>query len=55
MWMKLHSYTIKKAIHDEAVLGFMVEILGVKDLSFLYRYSDGKHSTRSTCFQCGIK
>ena len=29
----LHSYTIKEAIHDEAVLGFMVENLGVKDLS----------------------
>nr|MCR5292809.1 DEAD/DEAH box helicase family protein [Eubacterium sp.] len=28
----LHSYTIKEAIHDEAVLGFMVENLGVKDL-----------------------
>ena len=23
----LHSYTIKEAIHDEAVLGFMVKIL----------------------------
>ena len=29
----LHSYTIKEAIHDEAVLGFMVENLGEKDLS----------------------
>lgn len=29
----LHSYTIKEAIHDEAVLGFMVENLGAKDLS----------------------
>lgn len=29
----LHSYTIKEAIHDEAVLGFMVENLGVKNLS----------------------
>jgi len=29
----LHSYTIKEAIHDEAVLGFMVENLGSKDLS----------------------
>lgn len=29
----LHSYTIKEAIHDEAVLGFMVENLGVKGLS----------------------
>lgn len=28
----LHSYTIKEAIHDEAVLGFMVENLGPKDL-----------------------
>ncbi|MCM1123935.1 MAG: HsdR family type I site-specific deoxyribonuclease [Eubacterium sp.] len=28
----LHSYTIKEAIHDEAVLGFMVENLGAKDL-----------------------
>ena len=27
----LHSYTIKEAIHDEAVLGFMVENLGSKD------------------------
>ena len=29
----LHSYTIKEAIHDEAVLGFMVENLGAKDLN----------------------
>jgi type I restriction enzyme, R subunit len=29
----LHSYTIKEAIHDEAVLGFMVENLGPKGLS----------------------
>ena len=29
----IHSYTIKEAIHDEAVLGFMVENLGAKDLS----------------------
>lgn len=29
----LHSYTIKEAIHDEAVLGFMVENLGTRDLS----------------------
>lgn len=29
----LHSYTIKEAIHDEAVLGFMIENLGPKDLS----------------------
>lgn len=28
----LHSYTIKEAIHDSAVLGFMVENLGVKNL-----------------------
>lgn len=28
----LHSYTIKEAIHDEAVLGFMVENLGAKDI-----------------------
>ena len=28
----LHSYTIKEAIHDEAVLGFMVENLGAKGL-----------------------
>lgn len=27
----LHSYTIKEAIHDEAVLGFMVENLGPRD------------------------
>ena len=27
----LHSYTIKEAIHDEAVLGFMVENLGSKN------------------------
>ena len=29
----LHSYTIKEAIHDEAVLGFMVENLGAKSIS----------------------
>lgn len=29
----LHSYTIKEAIHDEAVLGFMVENLGAKGIS----------------------
>ena len=29
----LHSYTIKEAIHDEAVLGFMVENLGSKDMT----------------------
>lgn len=29
----LHSYTIKEAIYDEAVLGFMVENLGPKGLS----------------------
>lgn len=29
----LHSYTIKEAIHDEAVLGFMVENLGAKNLN----------------------
>ncbi len=29
----LHSYTIKEAIHDEAVLGFMVENLGAKDFN----------------------
>lgn len=29
----LHSYTIKEAIHDEAVLGFMVENLGPKGMS----------------------
>lgn len=29
----LHSYTIKEAIHDEAVLGFMVENLGPKGVS----------------------
>ncbi len=29
----LHSYTIKEAIHDNAVLGFMVENLGAKNLS----------------------
>lgn len=28
---RLHSYTIKEAIHDEAVLGFMVETLGPKN------------------------
>lgn len=28
----LHSYTIKEAIHDEAVLGFMVENLGPKGI-----------------------
>lgn len=29
----LHSYTIKEAIHDSAVLGFNVENLGPKDIS----------------------
>lgn len=29
----LHSYTIKEAIHDEAVLGFMTEHFGAKGLS----------------------
>ena len=29
----LHSYTIKEAIHDGAVLGFNVENLGPKDIS----------------------
>lgn len=29
----LHSYTIKEAIHDEAVLGFMVENLGARNSS----------------------
>lgn len=29
----LHSYTIKEAIHDAAVLGFMVETLGPQDKS----------------------
>ena len=29
----LHSYTIKEAIHDEAVLGFMTEPFGAKGLS----------------------
>ncbi|WP_026658624.1 type I restriction endonuclease subunit R, EcoR124 family [Butyrivibrio sp. AC2005] len=29
----LHSYTIKEAIHDEAVLGFMTELFGAKGLS----------------------
>ena len=29
----LHSYTIKEAIHDEAVLGFMVENLGAKNIN----------------------
>ena len=29
----LHSYTIKEAIHDEAVLGFMVENLGPKGMN----------------------
>ena len=29
----LHSYTIKEAIHDEAVLGFMVENLGAEGLT----------------------
>lgn len=28
---RLHTYTIKEAIHDEAVLGFMVETLGPKN------------------------
>lgn len=28
---RLHSYTIKEAIHDEAVLGFMVENLGPRN------------------------
>lgn len=29
----LHSYTIKEAIHDEAVLGFMVENLGAEGMT----------------------
>ena len=29
----LHSYTIKEAIKDEAVLGFLVENIGVKDMT----------------------
>lgn len=28
----LHSYSIKEAVHDEAVLGFMVENLGAKEI-----------------------
>lgn len=35
----LHSYTIKEAIHDEAVLGFMVENLGPKGLSQIEQQS----------------
>jgi len=42
----LHSYTIKEAIHDEAVLGFMVENLGEKGLPDDQKetyYSSKKH------------
>lgn len=40
----LHSYTIKEAIHDEAVLGFMVETLGHKDKDTDESvYEDKKH------------
>ncbi|WP_294242801.1 HsdR family type I site-specific deoxyribonuclease, partial [Pseudobutyrivibrio sp.] len=42
----LHSYTIKEAIHDEAVLGFMTEHFGAKGLSeedAAKYYSSEKH------------
>lgn len=43
----LHSYTIKEAIHDEAVLGFMIEYLGEKGLDESIDnsivYEDEKH------------
>ncbi len=39
----LHSYTIKEAIHDEAVLGFMVENLGTKDEVDADIYKTEKH------------
>ena len=39
----LHSYTIKEAIHDEAVLGFMVETLGSKKKVDQVAYESEKH------------
>lgn len=39
----LHSYTIKEAIHDEAVLGFMVENLGTKKEIDLEVYKTETH------------
>ncbi|MBR4515744.1 MAG: type I restriction endonuclease subunit R [Lachnospiraceae bacterium] len=39
----LHSYTIKEAIHDEAVLGFMVENLGTKENVDLDVYKTEEH------------
>ena len=39
----LHSYTIKEAIHDEAVLGFMVETLGAKKEVDPAAYESEKH------------
>lgn len=43
----LHRYTIREAIHDEAVLGFMVETLGSKDAEVNGAvYEDEKHMRR---------
>lgn len=39
----LHSYTIKEAIHDEAVLGFMVETMGSKSETDLVAYETDTH------------
>ncbi len=39
----LHSYTIKEAIHDEAVLGFMVENLGPKGRDVPVSFDDPGH------------
>ncbi len=39
----LHSYTIKEAIHDEAVLGFMVENLGTRENVDVELYNTEEH------------
>ncbi len=39
----LHSYTIKEAIHDEAVLGFMVETMGSKGEVYPAAYDTKTH------------
>lgn len=42
----LHSYTIKEAIHDEAVLGFMVETFGEKGETNPAAYETDTHMRR---------
>ncbi len=42
----LHSYTIKEAIHDEAVLGFMVENCGPKKTEDNGKYYDSRNHMR---------